>query len=148
MAKRGVIAAGVVLAFGAVAIREAGQLPFGSVRSPGPGFFPWWASVILAGLALILVVQVLVHRAPALAPTRGRLAKVALLLVVLGAYAFLIEPVGYPICTFLLVLFMVRVIDPEPWPLALGIAFLAAAGTYVLFAVWLTVPLPAGPWAR
>jgi hypothetical protein len=31
---------------------------------------------------------------------------------------------------------------------ALTVAVIAAGGSYVLFAVWLGVPLPAGPLAR
>ena len=148
MARRDAIAAGFVLAFAAVAIQQSAGLPFGRVHNPGPGFFPWWASVILEALALILLAQVVLRRAPEGAQARGRLVKVGALLVVLGAYAFLLEPLGYPACTFLLVLFMLRVIDPHPWPLALGLAFLGAAGSYALFAVWLTIPLPAGLWPR
>jgi putative tricarboxylic transport membrane protein len=66
-------------------------------------------------------------------------------LVILAAYTFLLDPLGYPICTFLLVLFMLRVLDPQRWRVALSIAVLAAAGSYVVFAVWLSVPLPRGP---
>jgi hypothetical protein len=37
---------------------------------------------------------------------------------------------------------------PHRWAIALGVALLAAGGSYLLFAVWLSVPLPAGPLAR
>ena len=75
----------------------------------------------------------------------GRIAKVGLLLVVLVAYTFLLDPLGYLLCTFLLVLFMLRAIDPQRWTVALGMAAVTAVGSYVVFAVWLTVPLPRGP---
>jgi putative tricarboxylic transport membrane protein len=71
--------------------------------------------------------------------------KVAALLVVLAAYAFLLDPLGFPFCTFLLVLFMLRVTDPQGWALALGMAAITAIGSYVVFALWLRVPLPRGP---
>jgi putative tricarboxylic transport membrane protein len=66
-------------------------------------------------------------------------------LVVLAAYTFLLDPLGYPLCTFLLVLFMLRVLDPQRWTVALSMAALTAVGTYVVFAIWLSVPLPRGP---
>ena len=75
-----------------------------------------------------------------------RILKVGGLLVALAAYVLLFEPLGYPLCTFLLVLFMLRVVDPHRWALALGMAAIAALGSYlVFFAVWLHVPLPPGP---
>ena len=67
------------------------------------------------------------------------------LLIVLSAYTFLLDPLGYPLCTFLLILFMLLVLDPQRWTVALGMAALTAVGTYVIFAVWLSVPLPRGP---
>ena len=78
----------------------------------------------------------------------GRFIKVVGVLAVLAVYALVLEPVGYPIATFVLVLFMLRVTDPQRWPVAFGMGLLAAGGSYVLFGVWLGVPLPAGVLAR
>jgi putative tricarboxylic transport membrane protein len=66
-------------------------------------------------------------------------------LLILAAYTFLLDPLGYPLCTFLLVLFMLRVTDPQRWAFALGMAAITAVGSYVIFAIWLSVPLPRGP---
>jgi hypothetical protein len=52
------------------------------------------------------------------------------------------------VCTFLVVVFMLRVLEPRRWPLALGVAGLASGGSYVLFDLWLKVPLPPGVLAR
>jgi len=144
MARRDAIVAAVALALGATTVYESSQLPFGTINSPGPGFFPWWTSALIVLLALGLMIQ---------APTGssmaregpGRIAKVALLLVVLSAYTFLLDSLGYLICTFLLVLFMLRALDPQRWTVALGMAVITAVGSYVVFAVWLSVPLPRGP---
>ncbi len=40
---------------------------------------------------------------------------------------------------------MLRVLDPQRWTVALGMAVITAVGSYVVFAVWLSVPLPRGP---
>lgn len=135
----------MALAFGAAALYESSKLPFGTVHSPGQGFFPWWTSVVLDLLALVLLAQALKSRSGTAREGPGRIAKVAALLVVLGAYTFLIEPLGYPLCTFLLVLFMLRSTDPQRWAVALGMAAITAVGSYVVFAIWLSVPLPRGP---
>ena len=144
MVRRDVVVATMALAFGAIAAYEAAKLPFGTVHNPGPGFFPWWTSAVIALLALILLVQLLTSR-PSTVQGSGRIAKVAALLVVLTAYTFLLDLLGYPLCTFLLVLFMLRATDPQRWPVALGMAAITAVGSYVVFAIWLSVPLPRGP---
>jgi putative tricarboxylic transport membrane protein len=136
----------VALAFGAIAAYESSKLQFGTVHNPGPGFFPWWTSAVIVLLALILLVQALTPRSSAAQEGgSGRIAKVAVLLAVLAAYTFLLEPLGYPLCTFLLVLFMLRATDPQRWAIALGMAAITAVGSYVVFAIWLSVPLPRGP---
>jgi putative tricarboxylic transport membrane protein len=96
-------------------------------------------------LALLLLFQALTSRSSVTREGPGRIAKVAALLVILAAYTFLLEPLGYPLCTFLLVLFMLRATDPQRWTVALGIAALTAVGSYVVFAIWLSIPLPRGP---
>ena len=134
-----------MLIFGAVAAYESAKLPFGTVHSPGQGFFPWWISAVIFLLALLLLFQALTSPSSVARERSGRIAKVAALLVILAAYTFLLEPLGYPLCTFLLVLFMLRATDPQRWTVALGMALITAVGSYIVFAVWLGVPLPRGP---
>jgi putative tricarboxylic transport membrane protein len=148
MTRRDAIAAAALLLFAAAAAVESLRLlPYGTVRNPGPAFFPWWTSLALVLLSAVLLVQAARGGAEPRAD-EGRWVRVAALLGALAVYALVLEPVGYPIATFLLVLFMLRVIDPAGWPLALTTAVLAAGGTYLVFAVWLAVPLPAGLFAR
>ncbi len=148
MARRDIVVAAATLAFGAAAAYESAKLPFGTVHNPGPGFSPWWISAVIVLLALVLLAQALASSSSTPGEGPGRIAKVAALLVVLGVYTFLLEPLGYPLCTFLLVLFMLRVTDPQRWAVALSMSAITAVGSYVLFAVWLSVPLPPGPLSR
>jgi hypothetical protein len=145
MSKRDIGVAALMLIFGAVAAYESAKLPFGTVHSPGQGFFPWWISSVIFLLALLLLFQALTSPSSVARERSGRIAKVAALLVILAAYTSLLEPLGYPLCTFLLVLFMLRATDPQRWTVALGMAALTAIGSYVVFAIWLGVPLPRGP---
>lgn len=144
MVIRDATVAALGLAFGAAALYESSKLPFGTVRSPGQGFFPWWISSVIVALALLLMLQALTERSTTARGGAGRIAKVALLLVVLIAYTFLLDLLGYLLCTFFLVLFMLREIDRQRWTIALGMAAMTAAGSYILFAIWLSVPLPRG----
>jgi putative tricarboxylic transport membrane protein len=145
MCKHDVGVAALTLGFGAAAAYESAKLPFGTVHSPGQGFFPWWISATIFLLALLLLFQALTSRSSVAPKSSGRIVKMALLLVVLAAYTFLLEPLGYMISTFLLVLFMLRAIDTQRWAVALGVAAVTSAGSYVVFAMWLSIPLPRGP---
>lgn len=145
MARRDAIVAAVALTLGAAAVYESSKLPFGTIHAPGPGFFPWWTSIIIVLLALILMVQGLASRSRTDREGSGRIVRVALLLVVLSTYTFLLDPLGYLLSTFLLVLFMLRAVDSQRWTVALGMAAITAVGSYFVFAVWLSVPLPRGP---
>jgi putative tricarboxylic transport membrane protein len=145
MSKRDIGAAVLALIFGAAAAYESAKLPFGTVHNPGQGFFPWWTSVVIILLAMILLIRALKLGSRAAREKPGRIARVVALLVVLAAYSFLLDPLGYPLCTFLLVLFVLRATDPQQWTVALGMALITAVGSYIVFAVWLGVPLPRGP---
>jgi len=145
MVRRDVVVAALALAFGVTALYESAKLPFGTVHSPGQGFFPWWISTVIFLLGLFLLFQALTSPSSVTRGESGRIAKVAVLLVILAAYTFLLEPLGYLLCTFLLVLFMLRAIDTQRWAIALGVAAITAVGSYVVFAIWLSIPLPRGP---
>jgi hypothetical protein len=149
MRRADAVAAGGVLALAAVALHEASALPFGTARSPGPGFVPWWTAAALGLLALVLLGQALAARPRSGgAGGGGRAGAVGGLVAALAAYVALLEPAGYPLCTFGLVAFMLRVVTPQRWTVALGVAALAAVGSFLVFAVWLGVPLPPGPSLR
>jgi putative tricarboxylic transport membrane protein len=145
MSKRDIGVAALTLIFGAAAAYESAKLPFGTVHSPGQGFFPWWISAVIFLLALLLLFQALTSRSSVTREGSGRIGKVAALLVILAAYTFLLEPLGYLLSTFLLVLFMLRAIDTQRWAVALGMAAITSVGSYVVFAIWLSIPLPRGP---
>jgi putative tricarboxylic transport membrane protein len=145
MSKRDVGVAALTLTFGAAAAYESAKLPFGTVHSPGQGFFPWWVSAVIFLLALLLLFHALTSRSSVAREGSGRVVKVAALLVILAAYTLLLEPLGYPLSTFFLVLFMLRATYPQGWTVALGMALISAVGSYIVFAVWLGVPLPRGP---
>ena len=145
MVRRDVVVAALALVFSVTAAYESAKLPLGTIHKPGQGFFPFWISAVLFLLGLFLLFQALTSRPSTDREGSGRVAKVAALLVVLAAYTFLLDPLGYPLCTFLLVLFMLRATDPQPWTVALSMAAITAVGSYVVFAIWLSVPLPRGP---
>lgn len=144
-------AAGFLLLFGILAIVEARKLTIGELGRPGPGFFPFYLAVALAIVSLVLLVQSL-HQAtgeqrPFQEPGESlRRGKIAWTLFGLFLYAFALEPLGFLLPTFILMLFFFRAVDPLRWTAAISGALATSALTYVIFKLWLQIPFPAGPW--
>jgi putative tricarboxylic transport membrane protein len=137
----------LVAAFAWIAARE---LPFGTLHQPGPGFFPRSLAVLTGGLAAILMARGARGKAQdvrALWPDRPGTARVVGMLAVLVGYLVALEPVGYLLTTAGLFLVLLRWVGRQSWPVTVSVALLSAAGSYVLFARWLMVSLPAGLWA-
>ncbi|MBI1735179.1 MAG: tripartite tricarboxylate transporter TctB family protein [Candidatus Rokubacteria bacterium] len=144
-------AAGFLSAFAVAALVGARHLAVGTMRVPGPGFFPLVLASALLLVALALLVQAL--RAPrpardAAAPVSAPAARLrpALTLVALVGYVFLMEPAGFTLATAALLAVLFTIVAPSRWPLALGGSVVAAGAVYVVFRLWLRVQLPAGPW--
>ena len=144
-------AAAVLLAFGLFALSQARGLRFGSIVSPGPGFFPLCLAAALTLVSVALVVRAV--RAP-LAATRpapsnrvgGRLTVIGTL-GALVVYALVLERLGFLLATFVLLLFFFKALQRQRWVAALGGSVATSLVAYLVFKVWLGVNLPAGLWS-
>ncbi len=69
-----------------------------------------------------------------------------LIIVVLGLfiYTFFLDVVGFLICTFLLILFLIRFVGYENWRKSIAGAILTSTLCYLLFDKWLQANLPRG----
>jgi hypothetical protein len=140
----------VLLLLAAFAWMAARGLAFGSLHQPGPGFFPQSLALLTGALAAVLVVRGAAAEAPsmpAMWPDRVGTTRVAILLAGLVGYVIALEPAGYLLATAGLLLVLLRWVGRRPWPETAGVTLLAAAGSYLLFARWLMVSLPAGLFA-
>jgi putative tricarboxylic transport membrane protein len=106
----------------------------------GPAVFPVALAVALGGLSLYLIVR------PDAEPDwpRGRaLLKQVLTLVAFVAYAYLLEPLGFLVSTFLAVVVLGSLLGARLWQAgAAGVAI--AVVLFVTFDTLLGLPLPAG----
>jgi putative tricarboxylic transport membrane protein len=138
-------ASGTVLAFFAVlVIWESRHLPLGTVRQPGPAFFP----ILLALLLLIFAVFVVLSggRTPLLSSIPWNEWRHAL--AILGASifsVFAIERLGYRVTVLLVLIFLVKIVEKRGWIVSLAFAFALSFGSFFLFYTVLRVPLPEGP---
>jgi len=138
----------ICLGIAALAIWQSSIIPMGNIRQPGPGFLPFWVGVILALLSAVLWFQA-VSRKPAAEPARflsgeGKWPYVIAAGIALLIYAFLLEPLGFIISTFLLLIFLFRVIGKKSWRVGVTGAIVVTFFTHLIFKVALKVQLPRG----
>ena len=118
------------------------KLKFGTLRQPGPGFFPFWGGLLLGVLSLILLARSLKSREWL---KSGAIPWPALLLV-LGAllgYLLFLETLGFVIVTFLFLLALFCFAEIG-WIKQVAWSVIATSLAYGLFKFWLQVQLPRG----
>ena len=149
MKKSDLVSSSFWLTFSFLVAGESYRLGLGNFRGPGPGFLPFVASLVLGVLSLLLMVQA-IHRkgeekeVQEAWSQRGNWEKIVYTLAALLLYLFLLEKLGFLFCTFLLVVFLLRVVETQRWPVVIVTAFLATLFCYILFQVWLKIQLPSG----
>jgi Na+-transporting NADH:ubiquinone oxidoreductase subunit NqrB len=140
-----ILVAAALLATSVFFISQSAWLPFGTVRLPGPGFFPFALGIALGLLALVILIRVLCSASEGESVFLGHrdvLVVFAALIAVaagfesLGAYATLGG------LTAILLLVLAR---SSLWHAALGTG-LGMVAVWAIFKVLLGVQLPAGPF--
>ncbi len=123
---------------------EARGLPFGTINAPDSGFFPLSLAVMLAVLSALIVLVTWLPEASAAAPPSWQGGgRMALVVVALVAYVAVLNRLGYPLATVLVMLFYLRGLERLRWSVSLTFAVVSVVASYVLFRQ-LGVPLPAG----
>lgn len=119
--------------------------------TPGPGFFPFWVGLLIAGLSIINTVRSVARREQlknALdAPGVFKSILISLLLLI---FVLVSEQIGMLLGCTLLVLLIAWIIQPG-WSRTFAIKIIATAVLFPLlahlvFAVYLNVPVPLGTW--
>ena len=139
----------VLLAAGGVYLILALRLPFGAAARPGAGFYPVIVAVFAIVVALAATASAL-RASPSAEPDTVELdaaarRRVVISVVALAAFCLALPWVGYPAAACAFVTVVLRYLGAR-WTAALLTGALSSAGSYVLFAVLLDVPLPRGPW--
>ena len=138
------------LLFSVVMAREAFRLPMGEMKDPGAGFFPLLIGLVTGLLALIALVQSLKEKnekneAPAPRSTEPfRWWNIVVILAALIAYALTLTTLGFMINTFLFMLLLLKVIEPQTWKKAVLAALITAVASDLFFNVLLGAQIPSG----
>jgi putative tricarboxylic transport membrane protein len=140
------------LLFSVVMGQQAFRLPMGVMRDPGAGFFPLLIALLTGLLAILALVEALREKqeptaaqAEAPGPTeRFRWWNIAVILAALIAYALTLTTVGFLVNTFLFMLLLLKVIEPQTWTKSLLASGITAAASELFFNGLLNAQIPKG----
>ena len=131
----------VALLLGVYALVASYRLSLGELTAPGPGLWPFMVSILITGVAAILL---FIDDPEDYEPwTRGTLLIVGGL-VSLGVFIVLFKAFGFLIPAMVMLLLWLKVFGEEPWKWAVPLAVGGAVGLHLVFVEALGVPFPQG----
>ena len=148
MNKAETVAGAVFVAIGALILLESIKFPYFVEGVPGPGFLPRWISFGIIGTGLVLTAKGIRPRLALLEaiqwPEAAGWRRVRLMLGALAVSLLLLEWLGFLVTTTLFMAVVVFGLGVRSWRMLASVPLVSAIGLYVIFAVWLRVPLPKG----
>jgi putative tricarboxylic transport membrane protein len=137
------VAGGAIVVAGALVLAVSGDLPFGTLASPGAGMLPTLVVSLMMVFGLVLLAQG--RRSPPLAEIDWADLPHALRVIVVAAAAVaLYLPLGFALTIPLLLVTLIVVVERRPVLPAVAFSIGATVAVYVLFALALRTPLPRG----
>jgi putative tricarboxylic transport membrane protein len=123
------------------------KLGLGRFHDPGPGLIPFLVGILLILFSVGVVVETYSslekeERPKLFEGKRWRM--VLLILLSLFIYVPLLDILGFPLATFLLLLFLFKISEEQTWKVAFFASLLTTGATYLLFDYTLNVTLPTG----
>lgn len=155
--RQGEIASSLVLILiGSLYLIHGSHYPWERLANPGPGFFPAVIGAIFVAGSAVLCLSWFFHRGKQPGDTSAEVhsqsgagyRRLWVLLAFLIAYLLTLDRVGYLINSFLLMLFSARLLGMKGVGQTLLLAAGMTLGTYLVFSVWLQMPLPKGILGR
>lgn len=147
MDKREIISSAVWFCIVAIVAISSVRLGIGEFHNPGPGFFPFCASALMALLTLIMLATHLFKKGDVI-----RLADLwegdhwGILVIVIASlivYCLVLAKLGFILATTGLMLILFYLGKMKPWAIIIG-SLLAVLLSYGLFHYGLHTPLPKG----
>jgi len=137
-----------LIGFSIVIFFTSRKLGLGDPQSPGPGFFPFLASLLVFSLSLLVLIKDLIgspkDREKEAFIGWAKLKRPASLLVALSACALLLPVFGYLIISFLLVFSMFFICEPKKWYIHILTSVIIANLSFFVFYKVLGVRFPTG----
>ena len=126
-------------------------LPYGNIHNPGPGFYPLWLGILLGVMSGALILKSVRQKGQQrslrdILAEKVRWDKVLFLLLALALYGYLMNILGFLLITILLMVFLLRFIEPQPWRSVITWTLVGSCGSYLIFEIWMKLRLPRGFW--
>lgn len=130
----------------AVTFYSVRELGLGSVKAPGPGFFPFMCGVCIVIFSAVWLYSLRTRSDKNRGPfwEKGEWIRPAMAVAITLAYAAIMDDLGFILATFLFIAAWQFAIEREKWSKNLIISSIGTAGMYAIFQVLLSVPLPRG----
>jgi putative tricarboxylic transport membrane protein len=123
---------------------EALQVPFGSLRMPGAGFFPLLLGATLGVLSLLLLGTSLLNASGESVDVRPERREVFHLAASIFVAVFLFERAGFVLTMALFAAVVMKMLGTMGWATAVVLALLGSVAAYVVFGRVLLIALPSG----
>lgn len=132
-----------------ITIKSIFSLELGTVRDPGPGFFPLILGIALSFLSLAILIGAILAKPEENRSLRKLWAglswpKMFYTIGVLLIYPIILDMVGFLLTTLFILTLLCIGIEPKRWKLGIALSILASVCSYVLFDWILQVQLPRG----
>jgi hypothetical protein len=126
---------------------ESYRFGLGDWGMPGPGYFPFGAGLLFGIISLSVMLSAL-RKVPKEMPRESleRLQWKNIVLIIAGmlAYILCLNKVGFIVCTFLLVVFFIRIVAHWRWFNSIVIALSITLAFHLFFDALLNAQLPMG----
>ena len=145
------VTAGVFILLSVFVARESLELRFYTSFGPGPGFFPFLLAIILGLLAAVMLYQATFGKQDAIQAdffvTRTQYLRMVAIVVAVIWIIFAMNALGFRLTMFFFFVFLLSVLGRHNPITIILLATACSFGAYHVFAKWLLVPLPAGPFS-
>ncbi len=126
---------------------QSTMLPHFSIFGPGPEFAPQLLAsvlVLLSGILFVTTVRKANAAGESLMPDRQGISRIAIILVALFLYIYLMEVIGFGVTTFIYCLAMLLTMWKARWYFSVLVSAFLTGIFYWAFVFALDVPVPTG----
>jgi len=146
MERHNLLSSAVFFCVGLFIVFYSPQFEIGSLGKPGTGFMPFLTGLIICVFATVIFVQALLDKSGKAEKIWAgiKLQKPVLSILMLIAYALLLERFGFIIDSFILIFLLTHYVGSQSWRKSFLCAGLSSMISYLLFETWLKAQLPRG----
>ena len=142
------ITGAVFLLLAAFIAWESLELKFYTSNGPGPGFFPFWLSIALGLLAVLMILKATFRELEpfpeGFLASRAGYLRAGAIVAALAVTTALLEIAGFPLTMLVTILFLLFALGRPGLIATLLVSAAGSFGCFYLFDRWLKVPLPTG----